>query len=121
MNALTLFESLFLTHLVMDWIFQWEWEALNKSRSWRALCFHCAVYTTGFIPVFLIYKVSLWWLVLLFASHAFFDKRSFELWLLEKFKGVKKETVSESLWTVLLVAIDQVLHLIILGIIIIFS
>ena len=120
MNNLTLFEALFLTHLIMDWIFQWRWEAMNKSHLWRALFFHCFVYTVGFIPVFILYSVNLWWLFLLFGSHVFFDKRSFENWLLEKFKGFRKTDSSESR-VVLLTGVDQTLHIIILGIITIFS
>ena len=121
MGSLTIFEALFLTHLVMDWIFQWRWEAMNKAHSWPALFFHCSVYTLGFIPVFIIYSLNWWWLALLFISHIFFDRRSFEYWLLEKFKRYKKENASESSWAILLIGVDQVLHLVILGIITIFS
>jgi len=39
MYELTLFEAFLVTHLVMDWIFQWKWEAMNKSKNWFALFF----------------------------------------------------------------------------------
>ena len=121
MYSLTLFEALFISHLVMDWIFQWNWEATNKSKHLLPLLFHSFIYTLGFIPAFLIYKVNLVWLVLLFLSHALIDNRKIELWLLEKFKGFKREENSESIWTILIIGIDQVLHLVILAIVVIFS
>ena len=121
MSNLTLFEALFVTHLIMDWIFQWEWEAMNKAKKWLPLFFHCTIYTIGFLPVFLIYQVSLIWLILLFVSHVIFDRRIFEIWLLEKFKGISRKEVSESLWMILLIGIDQVLHIMILALIVIFS
>ena len=47
MGNLTLFEALFVTHLIMDWIFQWEWEAINKPKKWLPLFFHCTINTIG--------------------------------------------------------------------------
>lgn len=119
--ALTLFEALVITHLIMDWIFQWKWEALNKTKKWLALCFHCSVYTVGFIPVFLVYKVSFLWLILLFVSHFIIDQGNFKTWLLENFKRVKKEDISETAWQILLTGVDQVLHFAILTLVVIFS
>lgn len=118
---LTPFEVLFITHLVMDWLLQWKWEATNKSKSLRALLFHCAVYTAGFVKVFFMLKISLVWLILIFASHVFLDNRKFEFWVLEKFKGYKKEECSESLWNILVIGIDQTFHLAVLALIVIFS
>ena len=121
MYQLTLFEAFFITHLVMDWIFQWKWEAMNKSKNILALLFHCTIYAVGFIPAFLIFKINFIWLVLIFASHIILDNRKFEFWVLEKFKGFKKEEVSESLGAILLIGLDQTFHLVILAIIVIFS
>jgi len=78
------------------------------------------VYTVGFVPVFLIYNINLEWLLLIFVSHIICDKRNFEIWLLEKFKGFKKEEISESLWNIVLIGVDQTLHLIILSLIVFF-
>lgn len=121
MLKLTVFEALLITHLVMDWIFQWKWEAENKSKKWLPLFFHCIIYTVGFIPVFLIYKINLVWLVLLFISHVVFDKRTFVVWLLENFKRITKKDTTESVWTMLLTTIDQILHIVILVLVIIFN
>lgn len=120
MHALTLFEALLITHFIMDWIFQWKWEAMNKSKNWFALLFHCFVYTVGFVPVSLIYNINLEWLLLIFVSHIICDKRNFEIWLLEKFKGFKREENSESSWNIVLIGVDQTLHLIILSLIVFF-
>jgi len=98
MHELTLFEALLLTHFVVDWIFQWKWEAGNKSKKWFPLFFHCTVYT----------------IVIL-------DGRKFEVWLLENFKGVVKKDTSEFLWTMLLIGTDQIFHIIILALVVIFN
>jgi len=121
MYSLTLFEALFITHVLMDWIFQWRWEGMNKSKSWTALFFHCTVYTIGFLPVLLIYDFHFSWLMLIFASHVIFDKRNFEFWILEKFKGFRKQEMDGSLFTISLIGVDQVLHIAILALIVIFS
>lgn len=119
--GLTLFETFFITHLVMDWIFQWKWEAMNKSRNWAALFFHCAIYTVGFLPAIFLYNFHFSWLLLIFGSHVLFDKRNFEFWLLGKFKGFKKEESGEGMWGILLIGLDQTLHLLILAIIVILA
>ena len=121
MYQLTLFEALLVTHFVVDWIFQWKWEAANKSKKWLPLFFHCTVYTVGFIPVFLIYGIDLAWLILLFVSHVIFDRGKFEVWLLESFKRTTRKNTSEFSWRMLLVVIDQVLHIVILALVVIFN
>lgn len=94
---------------------------MNKSKKWLPLFFHCIVYTVGFIPVFLIYEINLVWLILLFISHVILDRRTFEIWLLKNLKGVTKENISEPAWTILLTIIDQILHIVILVLVVIFS
>ena len=42
--------SLLVTHFVGDFILQSDWMALNKSKSWKALLAHCAVYSACFLP-----------------------------------------------------------------------
>jgi hypothetical protein len=116
---LTFFEALVITHLVIDFIFQWKWQALNKTKNWLALFSHCLIYGIGFIPVFLIYKINFFWLILLFVSHSIIDQGKFKNWLLESFKGIAKKDVSETEWDILLLGVDQILHLIILVVIII--
>jgi len=121
MLQFTLFEILLITHLVMDWLCQGKWEIKNKPEKWSALLFHCAIYTMGFIPVFLICKISLVWLVLLFISHAIIDRRKFIHWLLKDFKGITKENTSGTIWNMYLIGTDQILHIVILALIVIFN
>mgnify|MGYP003881624313 CR=1 FL=1 len=118
---ISLFEALVMTHFIVDWIFQWRWETMNKSKKLAPLLFHSGVYSLGFIPVFLIYNIHFSWLILLFFSHVFLDSRKFEIWLLEKFKGVKRREIPECLWWILLIGIDQILHITVLAILVIFN
>jgi hypothetical protein len=117
MLALTLFEALFITHFVMDWVFQTEWEAMNKSKKWSALCVHCFIYTIGFIPVFFVYEVNFLWLVFIFISHIILDQRKFLMWWMEKVKRFNVQTTSESLKLILLIGVDQTFHILVLAII----
>lgn len=45
---LTLPLGLILLHFLMDFIFQSDWMALNKSKEWWPLIWHVVVYSTGF-------------------------------------------------------------------------
>ena len=115
---LTLFEALFLTHFISDWLFQTQWEAMNKSKKWPPLIVHSFIYSLFFIPVFYFYKVNFIYLLVLFFSHAILDNRKFEFWWLDKIKMTKKEVVGETTWIILVIGIDQVFHLAILGLIV---
>ena len=121
MANLTLFEILFIVHLIMDFIFQRQWEGLNKHTRLKALIFHCSIYTIGFIPVFWFLNINFLWLIVIFASHFIIGQNSIVLWILEKLKGVKEEKTSESIWTLLLIGTDQMLHVFVLILIIIFQ
>ena len=61
----------------MDWIFQSHAEAMVKHNNPRIRAKHCAIYTAGFIPLFLFCHFSwLEWLValnILFWSHFYLD------------------------------------------------
>lgn len=115
---LTFFETLLMTHFVMDWVFQTKWEALNKFKKWFPLMVHCFIYTAGFISVFLLHEVHFSWLIFIFCSHVVLDRRSPEIYLLEKFRGIKATDVPEPLWWVLLIGSDQVFHLIVLAVLV---
>jgi hypothetical protein len=121
MLNLTLFEALFITHFVMDWLFQTKWEADNKSRKWLNLSVHCAIYTIGFIPALIIFKPSLLWLIFIFVTHFLLDRRNFEHWWLEKIKRQKLE--EELNWNekILLIGTDQTFHLVVLTAIVLLS
>jgi hypothetical protein len=111
MTGLTLFEALVVTHFIMDWIFQTSWEANQKAEKWWPLLVHCAVYTLGFIPAFLYFDLSPAWLAFIFATHAVFDRRKLEFWIMDKVKRFKKAESPEALYYIVLIGVDQTLHL----------
>lgn len=112
---LSLFSSFFLTHLTFDFLFQTSRQAERKTKELRPLLSHCFVYTLGFLPSFLFFKVNFWFLLLLFASHLLLDRRGFEEWWLEKIKGMEKEKTRKGIGKFVLVAADQTFHFLILG------
>jgi hypothetical protein len=105
----------------MDWLFQTGWEAANKEKNYLALIIHSPVYTLGFSPVFYWYKISLIWLVFLFISHAVLDNRKFERWFIRIFKGRREDVRRPDESNILLLAVDQVLHLVVLALIVILA
>jgi len=121
MTNVTIFESLLITHFVMDWIFQTSWEALQKDKKWLPLFVHCFVYSVGFIPAFWYFNVNFIWLILIFVSHIILDRRKFEFWVLKRVKNIEKEKISESFWNILLIGVDQTFHLAIIFIVAVFS
>ena len=109
------FMALMLAHLVGDWMIQTEYQALNKAKGhWcnDALCAHCIGYTLCFVPVFLLYSLNWWWLALIFGSHMFLDRRWPVIWWIRVVKRTSDETISKLFW--LVVAVDQIMHLLIL-------
>ncbi len=101
----------------MDWIFQTEWQAMNKEKNIKALFSHSLIYTLGFIPVVLIYNLSFWVLGLILVSHLIIDKQAPKTWIMEKIKGLDQKKTPKSLWLWLSIVIDQTLHFIILALI----
>ncbi len=118
---LTPFEALFLTHFISDWLFQTQWEALNKSKQITPLLIHSLIYTLFFIPVFYFYHFQWFYLLLLFISHAILDNRQFEFWWMEKIKRTKIKEFGETNWAIVLIGIDQIFHLAILGLLVLLS
>lgn len=129
---MNLFDLLVIVHFISDWIFQTQEQASNKSKDLNVLLEHSSVYTIFFIPVlFFCQPLSLIWaLPLLFLSHAFLDNRKFEFWILRVFKGIyvtpdfipfykdkygDPQIFDKSLFWILLITIDQVLHIIVLA------
>jgi hypothetical protein len=103
-----LFIMLFLTHLIADWIFQGRWEGENKSKNIWALLHHSSVYTLFFVwTLYCFHQLRINLLVLLFVSHAIFDDRRLEHWIM-RCKGFKEQTTE---YWMLLIGIDQTLHI----------
>ncbi len=115
--TLTPFEILFLTHFISDWMFQTSWESMNKSKQFLPLFVHCSVYTVFFIPIFYFLKINMLLLILLFVSHMILDNRKFLFWWLHNIKRTKQKDVGDITWTILVIAMDQILHLAVLGLV----
>ncbi|MBI5732582.1 DUF3307 domain-containing protein [Candidatus Jorgensenbacteria bacterium] len=111
---------LVMGHLVGDWIFQTEHQALNKAHgkffNWP-LIGHCLIYTACFIPIFAWLNFSWWWLILIFSSHMFLDRRWPVVWWIKHIKRTSDNTITNNFW--LVIAVDQVMHLLIITIIVI--
>lgn len=115
---MNVFEWLFIAHLAGDYLFQTEFQAAHKASGRffnKALFSHCATYTLCFVPAFFVLSLNSWWLVLVFASHLFLDRRwPVILWR----KCVKRESEEHIAHTFgLTIAIDQVFHILILALI----
>ena len=112
---MTLFESLFLAHILGDWILQTEWQAVNKSTSWRALLTHVFVYHVVILVVLgirigwthpLVYEVVL----ALAVTHILLDRFS-----VVPLMRALRITVDREPDRVLELAVDQSVHLLLLG------
>ncbi len=112
---MTLFETLFLAHLLGDWLFQTEWMALNKAKNWRALLTHVTVYHAIVLGALgLRIGVDARGLVVvaaLFLSHAIMDRREPVVGLMRALRMIANRP--PEFW--LLMAVDQSLHLLALG------
>ena len=66
-----------LIHFFVDWIFQSHAEAMVKHNNPKIRAKHCAIYTLGFVPLFCLVGFTWWeWLLalnILFWSHFFED------------------------------------------------
>ena len=116
-------EFLIVTYLVslfVDWIFQWDWQAVNKSKwskndnkifSLLALLTHSATYaaiTTLIVAMIMnlsAYNIYIMYIVLLI-SHAIIDTR-IPVKLIMKFKGMKDDQIN---FGFMHIGIDHRLH-----------
>ncbi len=113
--AMLFFLGLLIAHLIGDWLIQTEHQALNKDKGGYfnlALMSHCAWYTLIFVPVFWIFGVSFFWLILIFTSHQLLDKRKVVMAFCRVVKQTSEQTLKNLFW--LVVVVDQVLHFLVL-------
>jgi hypothetical protein len=115
-------------HFAIDWIPQSHYEAMNKYNNPKIRAKHCLIYTAGFIPFFLLCHFS-WveWLValnILFWSH-FVEDTYLPVFLWAKYirkppemqpdpKSGFIEFVQTPLGKILMIAIDQIIHILFL-------
>ncbi len=108
---MNLFNWLLIGHVIGDFILQTRWMAEKKNSEWLPLLAHSAVYTAVVtILSFLAKGVSVWGILIVFASHVVLDQRRFvNLW-------ARIVTGTEnSDW--LKIALDQSWHIVILGLV----
>jgi hypothetical protein len=114
---MSLFDALFVAHLIGDWILQNDWQAKNKSKSWWALISHVLIYHVLILGVLLYFvgsQPSVYIAVVLLAfSHLILDRQTTIIWLMQRFHNSGDGTTPER-W--LMVAFDQALHIVLLGI-----
>jgi hypothetical protein len=113
---MSLFDSLLITHLLGDWLLQTEWQALNKTRNWRAMWSHVAVYHLLVLIVLWIhfgFQDGRVYIVVaaLALSHSFLDRRWPEIALMRALRIIVEREPER--W--LLITVDQVLHILLLA------
>lgn len=94
-----------LTHFVADFL-------THGRKKGKFIILHCFLYTLFFIPLFWWQEINFWWLPLLFFSHLIIDLGTRPLRHLFQ-KIMKEADEKETTLTILVLGIDQVLHLII--------
>lgn len=117
-------------HFFVDWIFQSHAEAMVKHNNWKVRAKHCAIYTLGFIPLLILIFAQGFLtpmelglsIAILFISHFCEDTYlPVYYWALyirrppEMDSGDKKLGfvlfVQTSLGKILMIAIDQIIHI----------
>lgn len=135
-----LFALLALVHFVVDWIFQTHSEAMVKHNNPKVRAKHCLIYTIGFIPLLYFFEYTwLQWLIglnILFWSH-FVEDTYMPVYLWAKYIRKPPEMTENVLVTIdgiiqsvppdpkmgfvlfvqtplgkiLMIAVDQIIHL----------
>lgn len=120
------FALLVWVHFVVDWIFQTHYEAMNKTKNNDIRSVHCLKYAVGFVPV--LFLIGARWPMVLFAcavlylSHYWEDTYKPVIWWMRHVRqvpGLKDEAavmtfLSTNLGFMLLIAVDQIVHITVL-------
>lgn len=109
------FILLTFAHFIGDWLFQTDYEALNKAKGPcinKALVTHCLKYTAFFIPVIWLCKQDFAWLLLILGSHLVIDRRFLIVNWRKVFQGGTEDSIQGTFW--LSIVVDQVFHFAIL-------
>jgi hypothetical protein len=114
---MTLFEKLFVAHLVADWLFQTEWQALNKHQNYRALFSHIGIYSLVILSVlwfdFGFQNLTVYLVVGMIAvTHAFIDRRWPVAWFMKTFRLIVERKPKQFL----MLGVDQTFHILLLAI-----
>lgn len=115
---MTLFELLLLAHFVGDYLVQTEYQALHKAEGNflnSALINHCFMYSLCFVPVLAIYNANPLWILFVFLSHMFYDRRwPIMLWR-QYVNRCSQKGIESTFW--LTIVVDQIFELLVLAII----
>ena len=115
---MTVFFGMLYAHLIADWLLQTEFQACGKSKgkffnmasvshgATHAVCLVMALWWTG---------AAIAWAFPIVLSHIFIDRRWPVTWWIIHVERTRPETL-EALWW-LPIAVDQVMHLTIIGIV----
>ena len=105
---------LVLIHFVSDFLFQPGSWARDKLKFFKPLLLHSIQYTIPFLVAFYFLGINMHWILLIFGSHLAIDNKKFLIWWN---RVVKRDDVPG--WVIMVQ--DQVLHLIIIAIVLMFS
>ncbi|MGC8851924.1 MAG: DUF3307 domain-containing protein [Minisyncoccia bacterium] len=116
-------ELFVIVHFIGDFILQNSWMAANKNKSLFALGVHSFVYALVFIPLLIYYHFTypVISFFILFVSHFIIDKDNLFISFLENLKRIKKENYSEVMWRIILLVNDQLLHLLVIVLLLLFN
>lgn len=119
---MTLFEWLFIGHLIGDWVLQNDWMARHKLNGLfnRALLLHCTVYTTTLVLVYLLLVGSAQTLsgyvgfaALIYVSHWLIDALGLARWWTRFFRQTDAPFMR--------IVVDQIMHLVVLALLVEFG
>jgi hypothetical protein len=138
-----LFACLVLIHMIADWFWQTHTEAMIKHKDNEVRAKHCLIYTAFFTPWFAVFHFSWWqWLLslnVLFYSHYLLDTYAgVYMWAryirrppemnTDKDKGTLHDPkigfvkfAETPLGKILSITIDQLSHILVLWVIVVFS
>ena len=110
----SLFIVLYIGHKIGDYIFQTEYQALNKSKLIGPLFRHSIVYTICVLGLAFIVIGFFSWLALIivFVSHLILDRRTFLITWGRKIKGMNSPSNDSS--KIALMELDQAFHYLVL-------
>ena len=109
---MSLFDKLFVAHLIGDWLLQTEWQAINKTKNYRALFAHIGIYTVIMLGVLVVdfgfQNINIYLVVAMLAlSHALLDLG----WPVTRFIKAFHLIVEREPERWLMMVVDQILHI----------
>jgi len=122
LQIFTPLELFIIIHFIGDFLLQNKWLSFYKNKSVLVKAVHSFIYAVVFLPVLLYYGASfiVVKLLILFLSHFIIDSDKNIIFLLNKFKKIKADDFSEAIWRIIVLVTDQLFHLLIIVLILMF-